>query len=228
MKEEFSLGYRSLKNLMYDYLRDNIRKGELKPGDTINMEQTAKKLGMSKTPLREALIKLEAEGFVRIVPWRGVVVNKLTVQDFKECYQILGALESSAILSASTRIKKHDVMRMRILNDEMIEAIEVADFDAYCKKNIEFHGIYLDLSNNKLLADTADILKKRLYDFSRPKEFIKEWEDFSLGEHKKLVDFLYQNEFLKAADYLRNTIWNFDVQKKYIVKYYRFEDRNFE
>lgn len=228
MKEEFSLGYRSLKNLMYDYLRDNIRKGELKPGDTINMEQTAKKLGMSKTPLREALIKLEAEGFVRIVPWRGVVVNKLTVQDFKECYQILGALESSAILSASTRIKKHDVMRMGILNDEMIEAIEVADFDAYCKKNIEFHGIYLDLSNNKLLADTADILKKRLYDFSRPKEFIKEWEDFSLGEHKKLVDFLYQNEFLKAADYLRNTIWNFDVQKKYIVKYYRFEDRNLE
>ncbi len=67
MTKLHDLGYRSLKELVYNYLRTQIQNGELKMGDPVNMDQTAKKLGISKTPLREALIKLETEGFVKIV-----------------------------------------------------------------------------------------------------------------------------------------------------------------
>jgi DNA-binding GntR family transcriptional regulator len=225
MKKELDLGYRSLKNLVYDYIRDQMQKGELKQGDTINMEQTAQKLGVSKTPLREALIKLETEGFVKIQPWRGVMVNVLTIQDFKDCYQIIGALECSALMAAAPRLNKHEITRMEILDKEMEEAIEAGDFDAYYERNIEFHRTYIRLAENQALATTIDILKKRLYEFSRPKEFIKEWEDVSMAEHKQLVAMLKRGDFVKASDFLRNTIWFFEAQKKYIVKYYHFENK---
>jgi DNA-binding GntR family transcriptional regulator len=226
MKKEFDLGYRSLKNLVYDYLRDQMQKGDLKQGDTINMDKTAQKLGVSKTPLREALIKLEAEGFVKIIPWRGVIVSELTIQDFKDCYQIIGALECSALLASAPRMKRHDVMHMANLNNEMREAIQSGDFDAYYEKNIEFHRTYLNLSKNQTLADTVEILKKKLYEFSRPKEFLKEWEDVSMDEHERLVGLLENNDFQKAAEYLRNTIWSYEVQKKFIVKYYHLEEKS--
>jgi DNA-binding GntR family transcriptional regulator len=200
-----------------------MQTGELKMGDPINMDQTAKKLGISKTPLREALIKLETEGFVKIVPWQGVFVNTLTLRDFKDCYQIISILESSALIYASPRIKKEHVQKMQQLNDEMREAIEQGNFDAYYQKNIEFHSTYLNLSLNQFLIDMIDILKKRLYEFARPMEFIKEWEDISMAEHQHLIDLLDKGEFEKARDYLTGVIWSFDQQKKFIVKYYRFD-----
>jgi DNA-binding GntR family transcriptional regulator len=123
-------------------------------------------------------------------------------------------------------MKRHDITRMEILDEEMQEAIESGDFDAYYERNIEFHRTYLRLAKNQALADTVDILKKKLYEFSRPKEFIKEWEDVSMGEHRQLVAMLKQGDFGKAADFLRNTIWSFEAQKKYIVKYYHFENKD--
>lgn len=226
MKKEAFLGYRSLKNLVYDYLRDQMRKGELRQGETINMEQTAKKLGISKTPLREALIKLEAEGFVRIQPWRNIMVSELTLQDFKDCYQIIGALECSALLAAAPYMKKEDIERMEALDEEMEKALDSGDFDTYYERNIEFHQTYIQLAQNPTLAETVDILKKKLYEFARPKEFIREWEDVSMAEHRRLVQLLKQGDFAGAAEFLRNTIWSFEVQKKYIVKYYHFENKN--
>jgi DNA-binding GntR family transcriptional regulator len=225
MKKELDLGYQSLKNLVYQYIRDQMKSGELKQGDTINMEKTSQKLGVSKTPLREALIKLEAEGFVRIVPWRGVFVSELTLQDFKDCYQIIGALECSALLAAAPLLKKREVARMAAVNVEMREAIGAGDFDRYYERNLEFHRTYLDLASNRTLSDTVDILKKKLYEFSRPKEFLHEWEEVSMKEHERLVEFLAAGRFRDAADYLRNTIWSFEVQRSYIVKYYKLEER---
>lgn len=227
MKNYKKLGYRSLKNLVYHYLREEIKKENLKSGDPINMEQTSKKLGISKTPLREALIKLETEGFVKIIPWSGVVVNHASLKDFKEGYQIIGALESSALLSASQRIKENDIRKMKKLNQEMREMIEAGNFDSYYNKNLKFHNVYLYLSQNDMLIDTVDILKKRLYEFARPKEFIKEWEDVSLAEHKQLIHYLEKGEFVNASNYLKDVIWSFDVQKKFIIKYYRF-DQNYD
>jgi len=217
-----NLGYRSLKDLVYDFLREQIQKGNLMPGDSINMDKTAKKLGISKTPLREALIKLETEGFVKIIPWSGVVVNHLTLKDFQECYQIIGVLESSALLNISDSMKQKHINQMDKLNKHMQEMLEAKDFDSYYDDNLAFHSVYLDISDNEQLIKTIDILKKRIYEFSRPNEFIKEWEDVSLAEHKQLVKFLKQNEFKKAADYLKDVIWSFQTQKKFIKKYYKF------
>lgn len=223
MLQNHDLGYRSLKNLVYDYLRNQIRSGELKPGDPINMDRTAKSLGISKTPLREALIKLETENFVKIIPWKGVIVNTVELKDFEQCYRIIGALERSAMLAAGPRMKEYDIRRLEILNAEMSDCLSAKDFDGYYAKNLEFHGLYLTLAKNEALVDVIEIMKKRLYEFSRPEEFIPEWEEISLEEHRKLVEFLDRGQFREAADYLENTIWSFAVQRQYIVRYYKFE-----
>jgi len=140
VEKELDLGYKSLKNLVYKYIRDQMQSGELKQGDTINMERTAHRLGVSKTPLREALIKLEAEGFVRIIPWRGVFVSELKLQDFKDCYQIIGALECCAIQAAAPLLTKQEVARMARIEAEMRDALASGDFDRYYERNVESTG----------------------------------------------------------------------------------------
>jgi DNA-binding GntR family transcriptional regulator len=225
MEKELSLGYKSLKNLVYAYLREQMQSGELKQGDTLNMGKTAQRLGVSKTPLREALIKLEAEGFVKIIPWRGVVVSELTLQDFKDCYQIIGALECSALLAAFPLFQDTDIRRMAATNAAMRKAIRADDFDGYYEKNVEFHKAYLDLGGNATLSETVDILKKKLYEFSRPRAFLREWEEVSMKEHESLVELLQGGRPREAADFLRNTVWSFEVQKKFIAKYYHLEEK---
>ncbi|MCP4151170.1 MAG: GntR family transcriptional regulator, partial [bacterium] len=81
MKKETILNTKSLKEQIYEYLRKEITKRRLRPGSIINMDATSRKLGISKTPLRDALIQLEMEGFVTIAPRRGIFVNTLTIKD---------------------------------------------------------------------------------------------------------------------------------------------------
>jgi len=220
MEKKTILNLASLKDQVYEYLRHQMKVGELRPGSVIDMNNTSKKLGISKTPLRDALIRLEMEGFVNILPRRGVVVNILTVQDIKDFYQILGALENTAILAASSCIGKKEIDKMKRLNDSMEKAIKKDDFEAYYEENLKFHDVYLQLSGNKTLRKTADTLKKRLYDFPRREGYIKEWEEISIKEHEKLIELMEEEKYQESANFIRDVHWSFEVQEKYIRQYY--------
>ena len=156
-----------------------------------------------------------------ILPRRGVYVNVLTLQDIRDYYQVIGALENIALLSASKYLMTSDIKKMEKLNEEMRKAIEKNNFDLYYSKNLKFHNIYIDLSRNKVLKKIIDNLKKRLYDFPRQKGFVKEWELSSIREHQKIVEFLYEGKFEKAANFIRDVHWSFEVQEKFIRKYYK-------
>ncbi|MFW6136557.1 MAG: GntR family transcriptional regulator [Candidatus Aminicenantaceae bacterium] len=220
MAKKSILNLSSLKDQVYEYLRHQMRVGELKPGSVIDMNATSEKLGVSKTPLRDALIRLEMEGFVRILPRRGVVVNVLTVRDIREFYQILGALENISIIKAAPKMNKKVIEKMKRMNEVMINAIAKDNFDSYYEKNVRFHDIYMDLAGNATLKHLAHVLKRRLYDFPRRKGYIKEWEKASLEEHKEFLSLLERGDFEKAADFIRDVHWSFAVQEKYIRKYY--------
>ena len=226
MERESILNLASLKEQVYEYLRTQMKKGILKPGSFINMDQTSEKLGVSKTPLRDALVQLEMEGFVTILPRRGVVVNPLTLQDIKDYYQIIGALESTALISSALSLKLPDIEKMEKLNEAMKDAIEKDDFDAYYEQNLEFHDVYLVLSGNRMLKSTVDTLKKRLYDFPRPAKYVKEWEEASILEHQQLVRLISEHKLEDAALFIRDVHWSFEVQEKFIKKYYAFDQEN--
>jgi DNA-binding GntR family transcriptional regulator len=214
------LNLKSLKEQVYEYLREQMRTGAILPGSVIDMEETSKKLGVSKTPLRDALLQLEMEDFVTILPRRKVVVNVLTERDIRNSYDIIGALESIALLNAFERLRASHVDAMQTLNDAMAKAIDDNNFDLYYEKNLAFHNTFLHLCGNESLIKIVTTLKKRLYDFPRSKGFVKEWEQASIGEHQALVDLIRQGKREAAADHIRDVHWSFRVQEPYIQRYY--------
>jgi len=123
IKNNSILNLTSLKDKVYEYLRHQMKIGKIRPDSLINLDSTSKKLGISRTPLREALIQLEIEGFVTILPRRGVIVNKLTLQGIKNIYQLIGSLESTAIISIKDSISQSDLRKMKKLNESMKKAI---------------------------------------------------------------------------------------------------------
>ncbi|MBC7348953.1 MAG: GntR family transcriptional regulator [Candidatus Aminicenantes bacterium] len=221
MNDKPVLNVKSLKEQVYDFLREQMRRGEILPGSVIDLEETSKKLGVSRTPLRDALLQLENEDFVTILPRRKVVVNVLTARDIKNYYEIIGALESIAMLKAFDRLGPQDIDRLEQLNREMKQAIEADDFDLYYEKNLAFHNVYLQACGNEKLMRIVNILKKRLYDFPRPTGFVKEWEQASTGEHARLIECLRRGQKEEAARFIRDVHWSYEVQEKYIIQYYQ-------
>ena len=213
------LNLMSLKDQVYEYLRNEMKKGRIRPGSALNMDKTCDRLGVSKTPLRDALIRLEAEGFVTILPRRGVVVNPLTLQDIRNYYEIIGSLESTALLAAGPQLGGV-AERMDELNRGMADALAKDSFDLYYERNLRFHEVFIELSGNDVIRETMETLKKRLYDFPRPKDYIKAWEERSIGEHSSLVSLIRKGRTKDAARFIRDVHWSFKVQEAYILQYY--------
>jgi len=215
------LNIKSLKEQVYDYLREQLRKGDLLPGSAINLDETSRKLGVSRTPLRDALLQLESEGFVTIYPRRGVVVTVLSLRDIRNYYQIIGALESTALLQSFDRLGEAEFRTMEQMIETMKRAIESADFDRYYETNLALHDVYLSPCGNENLVRIVRTLKRRLYDFPRQQRFVKEWEASSITEHIALLDLLKRGKAAEAAAYIREVHWSYKVQERYINQYYK-------
>ncbi|MBN2246622.1 MAG: GntR family transcriptional regulator [Candidatus Aminicenantes bacterium] len=221
MGKEYVLNLKSLKEQVYEYLRDQMQKGKLLPGSLINLDETSRKLGVSRTPLRDALLQLEMENFVAIIPRRGIVVKQLTIKDIQEYYEIIGSLESQAVLTAMHFIKTEDVKKMADLNIEMEAAISEDNFNRYYQKNLKFHDVFLSMCGNDNLIRIVANLKKRLYDFPRQEGFVKQWEVSSIEEHRKLVDLIAAGRKQEAATFIRDVHWSYKVQEIFIKEYYQ-------
>ncbi len=215
---------KTLKEQVYEYLRDKIQSGEIKPGSSINLETTSRMLGISRTPLRDALLQLEYEGFVTIKPRKGIIVNSLSFDDIRKMYQIIGALESSCIILLKNKLGKKEIAKLEALNLKMKKAVESSDFDTYYKYNLDFHNLFLNLCDNEDLKEIVEIKKRRLYDFRRKRGILKDWEESSVKEHQRIIDFLKKDDFKSASDYIRDVHWSYIVQEKFVKKYYSFSD----
>lgn len=220
MSDAHLITVKSLKEQVYEYFRQQLSHGVIRPGDVVNLDATSRKLGISKTPLREALIMLEVEGFVKILPRKGVYVNELSLQDIHEFYQIIGALEATALVAGMASIGPEDLERMAELNAQMKAAIDRDDFGEYYSCNLEFHDIYINSADNQTLIKTVHTLKKRLYDFPRQRGYVREWEEASIGEHRRIHDLMAGGDAEAAAAYVRDVHWSFKVQQPFILQYY--------
>lgn len=217
-KQELSL--KSLREEVYEYLRAQMNCGRLRPGLFLNLKEISDELGISRTPLRDALFQLESEGFITIFPRRGVVVNELTLEKIRSIYEILGALESAVIVHAALRFGDGDADLMDKYNKQMRKALGRNNFSAFYDANLKFHNVYLNLSDNAEILNMVRINKERLYDFPRNKAFVKEWELHSVDEHDELTGLLRKGDWNGAADFMRDVHWSFSVQERFIRKYY--------
>jgi len=213
------LDIRSLREQVYEYLRSEIHDGRLLPESFIKLSEISNKLGISKTPLRDAVIQLECEGFVTILPRRGVLVNKLTIQDVKNILEIVGALESAVIASVFEKFSASHIAEMMRLNNEMIASIHSENYDSYYKLNIAFHDVFLGLSENAALKRMIMPFKQRLYDFPR-RTYIEEWELINCREHEMFMEYIEKGDCNKAISLWRNSHWSFEAYEKFIRRFY--------
>ena len=214
------LDLNTLSSRVYEDLKRRLNEGSLRAGQFIDLSALGRELGMSRTPLRDALIRLELEGFVVIYPRRGVMVRPLDLSDIRDIYQIVGALEGAVALKIGNRFEDEDADRMRSYIDAMRAALDADDFDAYYVANLAFHDVYLDLSDNGDLVRTVRTLKGRLYDFPRRTGYVKEWERASLVEHGEIEARLRARDYAGAASAIRDVHWSYEVQERFIRSYY--------
>ncbi len=214
------LNMQSLREQIYQYLRSEMETGKLASGVTINVNAISQELGISKTPLRDALIQLEAEGFVDILPRRGVVVRKLSLQDVKDFYEIIGALEAVVVQDVFDLLGPRHIQALKRLNKDQGQAYRQQAYERYYRLNLEFHGVFLNLSENHNLQKILLPMKQRLYDFPR-QSYIDQWEQRNMEEHDRFIACIETGDQTGAADLIRTVHWSFTYQENFIHAFYQ-------
>lgn len=183
----------------YLQIKARILNNEFQPGFQAMEPEIAEQLGMSRTPVREALIKLSNEGLVEIIPRRGMRVVPLSVADMKEIYQVLTALESMAAeILARLEPTDEELAPMKNAVNQLNEALEDDDLDAWAMADENFHRSLLELCGNKRLASMAAAVYDQAYRARmislrlRPKP----WK--SNEEHKELLEAIRKGDWRLA------------------------------
>jgi len=228
---EGAIETRSLREQVYEYLKREIQAGRLVPGSFINLNEISTHLGISKTPLRDAIIQMECEGFVSILPRRGVLLNRLTLEEIKDILEIVGALESATIRSVFDKITPNHIEKMEKLNGEMRRCIKKKSFESfdsqYYALNIAFHDVFLELSNNAAMKHLMGTMKRRLYDFPRL-AYMKNWEWSNCDEHELFISYIRNGEKETAAIFWQETHWGFEAQETYIREFYAQQNKHIQ
>ena len=151
----------SLKDRTYSALKDAICRMNIYAPDAqlkLDERQLSLQLGISRTPLREALARLEQEGMVDIIPRRGIMIVRKTKKEILEIIVVLAALESMAARLATENASADDIGSLRSMSAGFKSGATDARIDEYSERNIEFHQAILRISGCDLLVETADQL----------------------------------------------------------------------
>jgi DNA-binding GntR family transcriptional regulator len=192
-----------LRSQVYEYLRNELKAENLKPGMFVSMNQIMKNLNISRTPLRDALLQLQNEGFVTFLPQRGIRINELSLQDIEDLYEMLGALDSRALLSVFQKMSPSEIEKMKNLNQEMLENISGSKFNRYWDLNSEFHNVYLNLSSNLPILRQINIIRQRLFEFGK-KDWSRKMREMNHAEHLTMIELIEKGEAVAAADFMRD------------------------
>ena len=212
---------KSLREQVYDHLRAELRRGNLETGAFLDLNRLAEDLGVSRTPLRDALIQMEVEEFVTITPRRGVAVRRLDPKDIREIYQLIGALEGAALLAAAPSVTAADLERLRKLDRRARQALDAGDREAFHEHNLAFHDFFLDRLGNERIKALVHTKKQQLYDWNRRLQKLHVgWEDSGLREHEEVLRLLESGAFQEAAACLRDVHWGFQVQEAFVNQAY--------
>lgn len=167
--------HRPLRELVYEELRNLILSGEIKPGTRMMEIELADSMGVSRTPIREAIRKLEKEGLVTIEPRKGAYVFTISMNDIVNILQIRGTLEGLAATLAATRIKEIELMKLKEASQAFDRAVEEGNTKEMISNDTLFHHIIVEASGNdlliKMVTDLQEIVLRFRYlyykDFKR-------------------------------------------------------------
>lgn len=197
--------FKSLRRLLAEELREAIVAGKLGAGERLSEEKLAASLKVGRVPLREALRRLEAEGYITFLSNSEIMVSKPTVEDVQDYYSIASALEGLAARLAVERAQPEEISRLRELHQLLREAYKEKDPARYFEANSGFHRFIAEMARNERLHRLIDemrheIQKTRILTLHLPQRF-----DYSMREHDQILDaFLKRNAELAETTVVRH------------------------
>jgi len=187
-------------------IEDRIATGAFPPGMRLDESELAQQFGVSRTPLREALIQLSSMGVVSMRPRRGAVVADVTPQRLLEMFEVMAELEAMCARLAARRMSKADEEELLAAHRACEAAVLAADPDDYYHKNERFHHAIYRASHSGFLAEQAMALQRRLRPYRRLQLRVRNRMSASFGEHVEIMEALSHSEPEVAADRLRRHI----------------------
>lgn len=179
-----------LRDIVFNALRSAIITGKLPPGERLMEIKLATELRVSRTPVREAIRKLEREGLVITTARKGAEVAPINEKDLKEVLEVRKALESLACQIASQKITNEQVAQLREMNRSILEAIEDKDTEAITQRDIEFHEVIYVITENSRLINMLHQLKEHVLRYRL--QYIKDMKNKKaiVEEHEKIINAL--------------------------------------
>lgn len=196
--------YQPLREVVFETLRDAIRKGILKPGERLMEIHLAEQLGVSRTPVREAIRKLELEGYVIMMPRRGTYVSNLSIKDINEVFEIRTSLDSLASGLAAERITDEELEHLQRLLVVIGEVIKEKNMEKIVEADTKFHDILYQASRNNRLVGIIYNLREQLTSFRAKSMAYPGRLEETLEEHRRIVDTIAQGDAVaaqKASEY---------------------------
>lgn len=211
-----------LRDVVFNTLRQAILIGELRPGERLMEIHLADRLGVSRTPIREAIHKLEREGLVTIIPRRGAEVSQITEKSMNDVLEVRRALDALCVELACDRITEEGLKNLKTACDNFEQCVRTGDSKKIAQADVALHDIIVQATGNQRLIQLVNNLSEQMYRYRF--EYIKD-----SSQHKTLVEehrIIYQSIVRKdkktAADAARTHI---DNQKKAIIRQIRLDSK---
>ena len=212
-----------LRDVVFNTLRRAILTGQLKPGERLMEVHLANKLGVSRTPIREAIRKLELEGLVIMIPRRGAEVARITEKSLKDVLEVRRALDALSVELACDRITEEDMKRLLQACQDFEKAAKGKDASVIAKADVALHDIIVEATGNQRRAQLVNNLSEQMYRYRFV--YIKEESkhDMLVAEHREIYESIASRDKERAA---RAAKLHIDNQEKSIIRQIRLENES--
>lgn len=202
MDNDFNINtnnYLPLREVVYNTLREAILSGKLRSGERLMENQLAQKLGVSRTPIREALRMLGQENLVGIIPRKGAQVLEMSEKDVKDILEVRASLETLAVKLAAMRITDEELKSLKYVHQKFLKSVDSAEFNEMADLDEEFHEIIFHASKNNKLIGIITNLKLQLYRYRLAYlKFNEETRKLAASQHTKLIEAIENHDLEEA------------------------------
>ena len=224
MNSDFTVNfneYMPLRDLVFTTLRQAILKGELQPGERLMEIQLADKMGVSRTPIREAIRKLEKEGLVNMIPRKGAEVAGISEKMLRDVLEVRMTLEKLAYKLALENIKPEDIERMEETEKAFVKAVQEGNIVDMTAADEQFHFIIYDVAGNDKLKELLYNLKENMYRYRM--EYLKDenYRKALVEEHAHLIECFRKRDLASGVALTEQHIKN---QEKAVLQRLRQEE----
>ena len=192
--------YLPLRDVVFNTLREAILKGDLKPGERLMELQLASKLGVSRTPIREAIRMLEQEGLAVTTPRKGAEVAKMTLKDMEDVLEIRDALDELAVRIACQKISDEQLKQLEDMKELFEKSTQTGNVKKIAEADVTFHDVIYEATGNPKLVTLLNNLREQVYRYRV--EYIKDPKNYPtlIAEHEAILESLKNRDVKDAVE----------------------------